>query len=240
MDHRLMSPLRRLLLLACLASSSGIGCGPRHIEPFTPRERRYKVGRYAQTDKTSTAGDGSLFSEAYPGFLEDTRAVRLGDLIIIRIDEKANARGASTTALKKESSGATSASALMGLLPALKKAYPTLNTDKLLEFASKSGFAGEGDTARKGELTGNIAVRVMSRLPNGDLYLEGTKVVLINHEETHLYVSGVVRRADIAPDNSVASSMIADAQIEFTGRGDIDDQQRKGWLARALDSVNPF
>lgn len=216
------------------------GCGPRHVEPFTPRERKYKAGRYAQSERSAAGSAGSLFSEAYPGFLEDTRAVRVGDVINIRIDEKAAARGASTTQLKKESSGDTSASALMGLLPALKRAYPSLDTEKLLEFASKSGFAGEGDTARKGELTGNIAVRVAQRLPNGDLYLEGTKVVLINHEETHLYISGVVRRADIAPDNSVPSSMLADAQIEFTGRGDIDDQQRKGWLARVLDTLNPF
>ncbi|MEO8877789.1 MAG: flagellar basal body L-ring protein FlgH, partial [Polyangiaceae bacterium] len=77
-------------------------------------------------------------------------------------------------------------------------------------------------------------------MPNGDLFLEGTKVVLINNEEYHLYVSGLVRPTDIAQDNTVASTRIADAQIEFTGRGDIADQQRKGWGARLLDTLNPF
>jgi flagellar L-ring protein precursor FlgH len=77
-------------------------------------------------------------------------------------------------------------------------------------------------------------------MPNGDLFLEGTKVVLINNEEYHLYISGLVRPTDIAQDNSVLSSRIADAQIEFTGRGDLADQQRKGWLARLLDWANPF
>ena len=76
--------------------------------------------------------------------------------------------------------------------------------------------------------------------PNGDLFVEGTKVVMINHEEYHLYVSGLIRSADIARDNSVPSSRIADAQVEFSGRGDVDDTTEKGWLAKILDTVNPF
>ena len=129
---------------------------------------------------------------------------------------------------------------MVGIVPALKKAYPDLDTSKLIEYASKSSFAGAGDTARTGELSGKIAVRVVSEMPNGDLFLEGTKVVLINNEETHLYVSGLVRPADIAQDNSIASSRIADAQVEFTGRGDLADQQRKGWGVRVIETLNPF
>ena len=83
-------------------------------------------------------------------------------------------------------------------------------------------------------------MRVSKEMPNGDLFLEGTKVVLINNEEYHLYVSGLVRPTDISPDNSVQSTRIADAQIEFTGRGDLADQQRKGWMIRLLDTMNPF
>ena len=129
---------------------------------------------------------------------------------------------------------------MLGLLPALKKAYPNVDPATLVEFASKSAFAGEGNTARKGVLSGSIAVRVVREMPNGDLFIEGTKVVLINNEEYHLYVSGLVRTADIARDNSIESTRIADAQIEFTGRGDLAEQQRKGWLVRFFDTVNPF
>jgi len=77
-------------------------------------------------------------------------------------------------------------------------------------------------------------------MPNGDLFVEGTKVVMINHEEYHLYVSGVIRPSDIQMDNSVDSSLIADARVEFTGRGDINDQVERGWLTKILDFVNPF
>jgi flagellar L-ring protein precursor FlgH len=215
-------------------------CGPPHIAPFTPRQRLYKTGNYAKSDPSARPSSGSLFSDAVPGYLEDTRAVRIGDLLMVNIDENADAQGTATSALSKNSTGSGGASALLGLVPVLKKAYPKLDTSNLFNFASQSAFNGSGNTTRNGQLSGYIAVRVSRQMPNGDLFLEGTKVVLINAEEFHLYVSGLVRPTDIAQDNSVLSSRIADAQIEFTGRGDLADQTRKGWLARIIDTVNPF
>ena len=231
---------RSVVALVLFAAGFMAGCGPRHIEPFTPRHRIYKQGDYAQTSQSARPANGSLFSDAHGGYLEDTRAGRVGDLVVIRIDESANASGNATTNLKRDDSGSTGVSAMLGLVPALKKAYPSMDTEKLIEFATTSGFAGAGDTARKGQLTGSIAVRIAKEMPNGDLFLEGTKVVLINNEEYHLYVSGLVRPSDISPDNSLQSNRIADAQVEFTGRGDLADQQRKGWLIRLFDTMNPF
>jgi flagellar L-ring protein FlgH len=230
----------KVLLASALFASCVVGCGPRHVQPFTPRHRLYEPGQYAQLEASAKPTNGSLFSEANGGWLEDTRAVRVGDFVVIKIDEQSNAKGASTTNLKQDSSANSGANAMLGLVPALKKAYPDIDPSKLIEFASKSGFSGAGDTARNGELTGNIAVRVVKEMPNGDLFLEGTKVVLINNEEYHLYISGLVRRVDITKDDTIASSRIADAQIEFTGRGDIADQQRKGWLAKLAETLNPF
>jgi flagellar L-ring protein precursor FlgH len=228
------------VVLALAVGSCLVGCGPRHVAPFTPRHRLYEPGAYAQQSAAAKPTNGSLFSEANGGWLEDTRAVRVGDFVVVKIDEQSNAKGASTTNLKQDSSSSAGASAMLGIVPALKKAYPDIDPTKLLDFAAKSAFSGAGDTARQGELSGNIAVRVSKEMPNGDLFVEGTKVTLINNEEYHLYISGLVRRVDISKDDTVASSRIADAQIEFTGRGDIADQQRKGWLAKLVETVNPF
>jgi flagellar L-ring protein FlgH len=227
-------------VLAPVALVAMIDCGPPHIAPFTPRERLYKPGAYAQGDAKAKPSTGSLFSDAIPGYLEDTRALRVGDLMMINIDENADASGAATTALSRSSTGQTGFSSLLGLVPALKKAYPKMDPKNLFNYASSAAFTGSGNTARNGQLSGTIAVRVAREMPNGDLFLEGTKVVMINTEEYHLYVSGLVRPTDIQQDNSVLSSRIADARIEFTGRGDVADQQRKGWGARLLDAVNPF
>jgi flagellar L-ring protein precursor FlgH len=215
-------------------------CGPPHIAPFTPRQRLYKPGGYAQLGESAKPTTGSLFSDAMPGYLEDTRAVRVGDVLMINVDENSDAQGGANTSLSKSSSGTMGIDAFAGVLPALRKAFPSMDPKKLLDYASQSQFAGSGATTRNGQLSGTIAVRVVREMPNGDLFLEGTKVVLINNEEYHLYISGLVRPTDIAQDNSVLSSRIADAQIEFTGRGDLADQQRKGWFSKFVDWINPF
>jgi flagellar L-ring protein precursor FlgH len=161
-------------------------------------------------------------------------------LVMIRINEEADAKGNATTNLSKSTSREAGVLKLAGLLPAIQKAYPDLTPDELLDLTSSSGFDGEGKTHRTGKLNGRLGVRVKQELPNGDLYVEGTKVVMINHEEYHIYVSGVLRPADIEPDNSVDSNLIADARVEFTGRGDINDQVERGWLTKLLDFINPF
>lgn len=227
---------RALSLLAVLH----VACGPTHIGDYSPKQRDYKMGKYAQRDKSAEPSNGSLFSEAMGGYLEDTRAVRVGDIVLVRIDEAADASGNSTTELSRESHADMGVPNVLGLVTALKTAAPAADPSHLLEYFSEADFSGRGNTRRKGELKGSIAMRVGKEMPNGDLFIEGTKVILINNEEYHLYVSGLVRRADIAQDNSIASSRIADAEVEFTGRGDIADQQRKGFLGRALDKVNPL
>jgi flagellar L-ring protein precursor FlgH len=229
----------RLLLFAALVGAAP-GCGPRHVQPFSPRQRIYNPGDYAQKDASARPSTGSLFSDANPGYLEDTRAVRVGDFVIININENANAQGDSNTSLSKDNSASAGVTAMLGIVPALKRAYPDIDPTQLVAFASKSGFIGQGTTERQGQLTGSIAVRVVKEMPNGDLFIEGTKVVLINNEEYHLYLSGLVRPTDIGQDNSIASTRIADAQIEFTGRGDLADQQRKGWFGRLLDMFSPL
>jgi flagellar L-ring protein precursor FlgH len=231
--------VKRLLLAVSLAALA-TGCAPSHIGAYTPKQRDYKAGKYAQKDPSAQPSQGSLFSEAVGGYLEDTRAVRVGDLVLIRIDESADASGDSTTQLSRDSHSDMGVPSLFGLVDAIKTAKPMLDPSHILELMAKADFNGTGNTSRKGELKGSIAVRVTRSMPNGDLFIEGTKVILINNEEYHLYISGLVRRNDIDQDNSVGSSRIADAEIEFTGRGDIADQQRKGILGRVLDKVQPF
>jgi flagellar L-ring protein precursor FlgH len=229
---------KALVLLGLLSSISN--CGPNHIQPFTARDRKYEPGEYAALRADARPSRGSIYSEAQPGYLEDTRALRVGDVVMVRINENAQAQGGATTNLKKETNRTAGIDSLLGLMPALKKAYPNMDPSELVKMASSFDFEGSGKTERAGKLNGLIGVRVKQELPNGDLFVEGTKVVMINHEEQHLYVSGVIRTSDIAPDNSVDSSLIADARVEFTGRGDINDQVERGWLTKILDFVNPF
>ncbi len=231
--------MKKLLSIA-LSALPLVACGPDHIGAYTAKQRDYNAGKYAASDPSLKAANGSLFSDSNGGILEDNRSARVGDLVMVAIDEQADASGDSSTDLAKKSSFDMGITNVFGLVTALKAAMPLADPTHMLQYMSQSDFAGHGNTSRKGELRGTIAVRIAREMPNGDFFIEGTKVVLINNEEYHLYVSGLIRSADIRDDNSVPSSRIADAEVEFTGRGDIADQQRKGFLGRALDKVNPL
>ncbi len=233
-----MMLLRACLLLLLISILNA--CGPSHIKPFTPRNRDYEQGDYATMQKNSHPAQGSIYTEAQAGFLEDTRALRVGDVVQINIKEEANAQGGAETDLTRSSKRDEQMNSLLGLVPAIKKAYPNIDPATLISFAAQTDFTGKGQTQRQGQLSGNIAVRVKKELPNGDLYVEGTKVVMLNNEEYHLYISGVIRTADIENDNSVSSALVADARVEFTGRGDIADQVERGWLSKILDYIKPF
>ena len=105
---------------------------------------------------------------------------------------------------------------------------------------STNSFASKGDTARTESLTATVPAVVTKVFSNGNLFVEGHRVILVNAEEHHFYISGVVRPIDIDQDNSVKSSMVADAQIEFVGRGVLSDNQKPGWFSRMLGWMWPF
>lgn len=213
-------------------------CGPRHIHAYTPRERQWEPPEYAQHE--SKSGAGSLWGNATASLFEDSRARRVGDTVVIELDEQTSARGDASTSLGRSGSTEMSISGLFGLLGALKRAVPDLDPENLLGLESDSEFEGDGSTIRNNKLSGRVAVHVRRVLPNGDLYIEGHRVILVNNEELHVYVSGVIRPVDVAGDNTVPSSRIADAQVELTGRGDLSDHNRPGWLSRIINKVTPF
>lgn len=129
---------------------------------------------------------------------------------------------------------------LFGLTAAITNAYPDINPAQLINVVNSYAFSGNGQTSRSSNVRAEIAVRVKQQLPNGDLFIEGTKVLLVNDEELHVYISGVIRPEDLEQDNSVPSRLVADAQIEFTGRGALTRNQEEGWLAKLLQTINPF
>jgi len=217
-----------------------VACGPPHISPFTPRERKYEEGDYAVEQDGARPARGSIYTAGMAGYLEDTRAVRIGDIVMVRIDEQANAKGGASTDLSRSSNRSMGVTSLLGLVPAIRAAYPNIDPEKLVSMMSDMNFQGDGQTSRDGALKGVIAVRVKKQLPNEDLFIEGTKVVMINQEEYHLYISGLIRPTDIEGDNSLPSWRLADAQVEFTGRGDLASTVDRGWLAKVLDAINPF
>ncbi len=98
-------------------------------------------------------------------------------------------------------------------------------------------FDGEGSSTQGNSLAGSLTVTVMEVQPNGNLVVQGDKTLKLNQGDEFVHVSGVVRRADIATDNTVTSDKVADAHISYSGKGVIDSSNRMGWLARFFNSA---
>jgi flagellar L-ring protein precursor FlgH len=231
--------VKRASPILAAAALLALGCYPQsHIREYTPRQRDYEPGPYEQEGQPVSTG--SLWEDRSRGLFADFRASMTGDLVTIRVDENPRAIGDAATSMDRESGFEFGVGGMFGLMAALQSAYPELDPSRLLSIMSSTRFDGQGNTRRASNIQADIAVRVRRVLPNGDLFVEGTKVLMVNEEELHIYVSGVIRPQDIAPDNSVPSSRIADAEIEFTGRGDLTQNQRPGWLQQLLSHVNPM
>jgi flagellar L-ring protein precursor FlgH len=218
--------------LAALAAVALAACGgPTHVAKYKPKLRDYPDPAAARED-AQTSAPGSIWRDGRAGasLYADARALRENDLVVVKVEEVADAKRSTDTDIERKSDTAISA---------FLEAQSTSQAAKL-SGGSSGTFKGAGSTARTERLTATVPAIVRKVLPNGNLFIEGHRVVLVNSEEQHFYISGVVRPIDIDGENSVKSSMVADAEIEFTGRGVLTDNQRQGWLQRHLGKVWPF
>ena len=210
----------------------------RHIYPNTHKIREYKSDAYAAPDAARTPG--SLWSEGAHNLFEDARARRVGDILTVAIGEQADATRSAATNLNHDSIMNLGISSFGSALLTFAAEHPTLDLTKLISAATTNDFKGGGDTARGGAVNATLPVRIKETLPNGDFYVEGNKVLLVNDEESFLYMSGVVRPIDINPDNTVSSAVLADVELEYTGRGVITEADGPGWFTRLVNWFWPF
>jgi flagellar L-ring protein precursor FlgH len=169
----------------------------------------------------------------YRPIFEDRRARQVGDTIIVTLNE-------STTASKKSSADASRAtSSALTISPI--KGLPTLG----LAGASLTGtdttkFAGAGDAAATNTFTGTITVTVIEVLSNGNLIVSGEKQIAVNQGTEFIRLAGVVNPANILSGNTVSSTQIADAKLEYKANGFVNDAQEMGWMQRAFLKASPF
>ncbi|MCS6912312.1 MAG: flagellar basal body L-ring protein FlgH [Myxococcales bacterium] len=222
-----------LVSLCALMVSACVG----HVLPYTPKVRSYTIGDYATPPRHLSPG--SIYVEG-PSWVADPRAHMVGDVLTVRIEEGERGTHRATTHLSRSGKWELGIPSLLSLAASIGKTVPGLDLARLLSAQTASQHRGEGETSRIGHVSATMPVRIKRLLPNGDFYIEGSKVVLVNSEEHHIYLSGVVREVDLLADNSVPSTRIADLQIELTGRGVVTEKQNPGWASRVLDYVWPF
>ena len=177
-------------------------------------------------------GAGAIYA-AGPGLnlYGDRRARDVGDLLTITLVESTSATTSANTAIGKKSSMDIGSPSLFG-------APVTLGGKEVLAASARGerDFTGKGSSAQSNRLQGSVTVTVIQRLPNGNLVVQGQKNLRLNQGDELVQIQGIVRAADINPDNSVPSSRVADARIAYGGRGAMAQSNSMGWLGRFFNS----
>lgn len=165
-------------------------------------------------DMRSNSGR-SLFS--------DQKAAFIGDAITILVVESSLASNNAETSTGRQSDVGFDMSGGLG-----KNQLPTAD----FGLGSGNRFTGSGSTKTSGVIKTKISATIDSVLDNGNLFIKGSKKIVINGEEQIIKIRGIVRTSDIMADNSVLSYNISESEILFEGKGMIDNSQSPGWLTK--------
>ena len=219
--------MKRLILLAVAVAAGCTTVPPTNVhQPMTARPApRFEA----------PAGNGGSIYQAGTGrpLFEDRRARYVGDTITVNITESTTATAKSNNKVDQSNSQQASISALKGL-----PGKGLLGLD--LGASSATAFSGAGEAANNNVFTGSITVTVIDVMPNGNLLVSGEKQLAIGREQEFVRISGVVNPSYVDAFNTIASSKVADARIEYKSAGQISEGQVMGWLARFFLNVMPF
>lgn len=178
--------------------------------------------------------NGAIFqaSAGYSSLTNGARASQVGDIITILLVERTQA--------SKSTSANTDRSGSIGLTPPTTGPFSKLFSPSDVGASGTQGFKGKGDAAQSNALSGEITVTIARVYGNGTMLVRGQKALTLNRGDEYVQVSGLVRQADIGPDNRVLSTRVADARITYTGKGEIARASRQGWLQRFFSMISPF
>ncbi|MEW6983207.1 flagellar basal body L-ring protein FlgH [Colwelliaceae bacterium 6471] len=175
---------------------------------------------------------GSLFKPNYVNNIySDSKAHRVGDIISVILSESTQAQKNAKTELKKDSSAT--------LDPVIGLGGNAVNfKNDAIQFGvnQTSDFKGDSKTNQGNSLSGNISVHVLKVLPNGNLMIRGEKWLTLNNGDEYVRLTGIIRAQDITANNTIVSSKVANARIQYAGTGSFAEVQEQGWLSQFFNS----
>ncbi|WP_374323321.1 flagellar basal body L-ring protein FlgH [Aquipseudomonas alcaligenes] len=232
---------RPMILLPLLASLVLSGCVTPPPKPDDP----YYAPVLPRTPLPAAQNSGAIYQ---PGFetnlYDDRKAYRVGDIITITLSERTQASKKAGSSMSKDSSAKLGLTSLFGGGVSIDNPSTSLNPLKAEDLSLDVGYSGtrdtdgESDANQSNSLTGSITVTVAEVLPNGILAVRGEKWMTLNTGDELVRIAGLVRADDIATDNTVSSTRIANARITYSGTGAFADASQPGWFDRFF--MNPL
>ncbi|WP_379549948.1 flagellar basal body L-ring protein FlgH [Erythrobacter sp. W53] len=164
------------------------------------------------------AADQLYKGDRWAGVASDNKASQVGDIVTIIIFETASATNRVGTRSGKDTS--------------LNGGFSAGSVDESLSLGFDSSYRGIGETERSDRFVASMAAQVVEVLPNGDLLVVGQQNMLVNGEKRDIQIRGQVRAVDVSPNNTVASSRLANAQINYDGKGYVTRSAKPGLINR--------
>lgn len=219
-----------LPILCAVSLLSGCSSTERQASPmqdnnyYAPMEPEQPVGNVVPT--------GSLFNQmASNSLYSDSKARRVGDIITVTLQESTQATKNAKNEYGSETAAELNPITGFGGLPI------NLGSKSIqLGIDSSNDFKGDSKADQSSSLTGNISVNVLQVYPNGNLMIRGEKWIQLNTGNEYIRLTGVVRQQDIDSGNTVLSTKVANARIEYSGTGSFHQGQQPGWIAKFFTS----
>jgi len=226
-----------IVCLLLLSSMTITGCMPRADKEASALQKQ-QVEQALNTPIPDTSQSGSLWAGGGAGLLTDPKATRVGDLVTVLVSENSKATRSlgSKQSKKSDRKAGLSANIKYGAALANKDVGPSGD----VSMTNSKTFNGSGSTNNSDTLTASVTSVVMHVYPNGNMRIVGKRLLNVNHEPQEITFAGVIRPIDIASNNTIPSSKVAQAYISYGGTGALATVAHEGWLSQTLDQVWPF
>jgi flagellar L-ring protein precursor FlgH len=241
--HRSLHSLRRAgrllsaLCLCCVVLAAKEKKKQPAPQAISPIDQLLASPDTIRRNSASTASPGSTFFGGAP-FLDlaaDVRARNVGDLVTIMVLDQASATSQGTTSSQRTSGANASLTSFFGV----KSPHNALNN--LVKYSGQQQLSGQGATTRQTTVSTTVSARVLGVLPNGDLIVEGSKLISINSEFQTVSLRGIVRQTDLGQSDSVGSNQVEDLEVRINGKGVVADAiRRPNFLYRLFLGILPF
>ncbi|HQS32629.1 flagellar basal body L-ring protein FlgH [Polaromonas sp.] len=228
----LFTGCRRMLQLLVGSLLLG-GCAQLPREPLVHQPM---TARADMQQRAAPPVNGAIYRTGFgsQALFEDRRPRYIGDILTILVSENVNASKNSAA----DASRSGSASLDLAVIPKLLGGLISSSQDASV--SGKNALSSKGGANAKNTFNGVITATVIDVLPNGNLLVSGEKQILINQGTEYIRFSGVVNPRTVSANNTIASTQVADARIEYSAKGYIDEAQTMGWMQRFFLNVLPF
>lgn len=232
-------------LSACNALSrlSEVGDGPQvsAIQNPTQKPNYQAVSMPMPQPVAPPTNANSLWRPGSRAFFKDQRAKDVGDILTVAVSINDSASFETSLTRKRDASETAGIDNLLGFEGQLKKVLPdAVNPAALVGTTGVSNNSNSGKTGRTESMTVNMAAVITQVLPNGNLVISGKQEIRVNYELRELSVQGIIRPEDISSSNSVTYEKIAEARIQYGGRGVASDVTQPRYGQQLLDVILPF